>query len=128
MTDATGQSAIGHGHVDCVVQRHITDGREGPGGLYRCSHLLRLADGDLIIEAWTRTAQAFPPWRCLEVQALSPARLVKPRSQMLRREPSSSSAWPPYPGPPKPAELLIDCEEGRERCGGARRDAPGARA
>jgi len=50
LTDATGQSTLGHGHQDCVVQRHITDGPEGSGGLYRCSYLLQLADGDLIIE------------------------------------------------------------------------------
>ena len=36
--------------MECIVQRHITDGPEGPGGLYRCSYLLRLAEGDLIIE------------------------------------------------------------------------------
>ena len=50
LTDATGESALGTGHLDCVVQRRITDDPEGPGGLYRCSYLLRLADGDLIIE------------------------------------------------------------------------------
>ena len=50
LTDATGESTLGRGHQDCVVQRQITDGPEGPGGLYRCSYLLRLADGDLIIE------------------------------------------------------------------------------
>lgn len=50
LTDATGESTLGKGHLDCVVQRQITDGPEGPGGLYRCSYLLRLADGDLIIE------------------------------------------------------------------------------
>jgi hypothetical protein len=50
LTDATGASTIGTGHQSCVVQRRITDGPEGPGGVYRCSYLLRLADGDLIIE------------------------------------------------------------------------------
>lgn len=50
LTDATGASTLGKGHLDCVVQRRITEGPEGPGGLYRCSYLLRLADGDLIIE------------------------------------------------------------------------------
>ena len=50
LTDATGESTLGKGHLDCVVQRQITDGPEGPGGLYRCSYLLRLAEGDLIIE------------------------------------------------------------------------------
>ena len=49
LTDATG-ATVGKGQLDCVVQRQITDGPEGPGGLYRCSYLLRLADGDLIIE------------------------------------------------------------------------------
>jgi hypothetical protein len=50
LTDATGESTLGKGHLDCVVQRQIADGPEGPSGLYRCSYLLRLADGDLIIE------------------------------------------------------------------------------
>lgn len=50
LLDATGTSEVGKGHQACVVQRRITDGPEGPGGLYRCSYLLRLAGGDLIIE------------------------------------------------------------------------------
>ena len=50
LTDATGESNLGKGHLDCVVQHAITDGSEGSGGLYRCSYLLRLIDGDLIIE------------------------------------------------------------------------------
>lgn len=50
LTDVTGEWNLGKGHLDCVVQRQITDGPEGPSGLYRCSYLLRLADGDLIIE------------------------------------------------------------------------------
>lgn len=50
LMDPTAASKVGNGHLDCVVQRHITDGPEGPGGLYRCSYLLRLADGSIIIE------------------------------------------------------------------------------
>ena len=50
LTDATGGSTVGNGHLDCVVQRHITDGPEGPGGLYRCSYLLRLAEGQIVIQ------------------------------------------------------------------------------
>jgi hypothetical protein len=50
LTDPAGEIAVGKLHLDCVVQRKITDGPEGPAGLYRCSYLLRLADGDLIIE------------------------------------------------------------------------------
>ena len=50
LTDATGETAVGKFHLDCVVQNHITDGPEGSGGQYRCSYLLRLGDGDLIIE------------------------------------------------------------------------------
>lgn len=50
LTDLTGASTVGKAHLDCVVQRRITDGPEGPGGLYRCSYLLRLAEGDLIIQ------------------------------------------------------------------------------
>jgi hypothetical protein len=50
LTGPTGASTVGKGHLDCVVQRQITDGPEGPGGLYRCSYLLQLADGDLIIQ------------------------------------------------------------------------------
>jgi hypothetical protein len=33
-----------------VVVRTITDGPDGPGGVYRCSYLLRLTEGDLIVE------------------------------------------------------------------------------
>ena len=50
LLDATGASRVGNGHLECVVQRHITDGPEGPGGLYRCSYLFRLAEGHLTIE------------------------------------------------------------------------------
>jgi hypothetical protein len=48
--DAMGGSKVGTGHGDCVVARAITDGPEGPGGVYRCSYVLDLADGDLIVE------------------------------------------------------------------------------
>ena len=36
--------------MDCVVVRAITDDESGPGGVYRCSYLFQLAEGDLILE------------------------------------------------------------------------------
>jgi hypothetical protein len=48
--DATGGTKVGTAHGDCVVARAITDGPEGPGGVYRCSYVLDLVEGDLILE------------------------------------------------------------------------------
>jgi hypothetical protein len=51
LLDATKTSEAGRAYLDCVVMNQITDDpTEGPGGLYRCSYLLRLAEGDLIVE------------------------------------------------------------------------------
>jgi hypothetical protein len=66
LTDATGASTLGKGHLDCVVQRQITDGPEGPGGLYRCSYLLRLAVDDLVIEGLDPHGPGSTRWPCLE--------------------------------------------------------------
>jgi hypothetical protein len=46
----TAGSEVGTAHQDCVVMRRITDGPEGPGGLYRCTYILHLADGDILVE------------------------------------------------------------------------------
>jgi len=41
---------VGRLHLDCVVINKITDDPvEGPGGLYWCTYLLKLAGGDLTI-------------------------------------------------------------------------------
>lgn len=45
LTDSEG-TRVGTGHVDCVVQRQITD---PVTGLWHCSYLLDLADGDLML-------------------------------------------------------------------------------
>ena len=45
--DETQTTQVGYAHLDCVVMRRITN---APSGLYRCSYLLELADGGLIIE------------------------------------------------------------------------------
>ena len=45
LTDAEG-TRVGTGYVDCVVQRQITD---HVTGLWHCSYLLDLADGDLML-------------------------------------------------------------------------------
>lgn len=47
LVDETQTRQVGYAHLECVVMRRITD---APSGLYRCSYLLKLADGDLIIE------------------------------------------------------------------------------
>lgn len=47
LVDETQTTQVGYAHLECVVMRRITD---APSGLYRCSYLLKLADGDLIIE------------------------------------------------------------------------------
>jgi hypothetical protein len=50
LLDATQTSRVGTVHLDCVVASRITDGRSGPGGVFRCSYLLDLTDGDLVLE------------------------------------------------------------------------------
>jgi hypothetical protein len=50
LLDATQTSKVGTAHADCVVVSRITDGRSGPGGVYRCRYLLDLTDGDLVLE------------------------------------------------------------------------------
>lgn len=51
LLDAAGTSQVGRAYLDCVVMNKITDDPvEGPGGLYWCTYILRLADGDLTIE------------------------------------------------------------------------------
>jgi hypothetical protein len=51
LLDATQTSQVGSSYAECVVMRHITDVPGEPsGGLYRCSYLLRLADGDLVLD------------------------------------------------------------------------------
>jgi hypothetical protein len=50
LLDATQTNEVGTAHQDCVVMRRITDGPSGPAGLFRCSYLLHLADGDVLVE------------------------------------------------------------------------------
>ncbi len=47
LVDETQTMQVGYAHLECVVTRRITD---APSGLYRCSYLLKLTDGDLTIE------------------------------------------------------------------------------
>jgi hypothetical protein len=49
--DAAGTDQVGRAYLDCVVMNKITDDpAEGPGGLYWCTYILRLTEGDLTIE------------------------------------------------------------------------------
>ena len=50
LLNETQESEVGSFSMDCVVIRAITDDPSGPGGVYRCSYLLQLAEGDLILE------------------------------------------------------------------------------
>ena len=50
LLDASQGAQVGFGSQDCVVVRTITDGPDGPGGMYRCAYLLRLDQGDLLVE------------------------------------------------------------------------------
>jgi hypothetical protein len=51
LQDGARTSQVGYAYLDCVVMNKITDvPKEGPGGLYWCTALLRLADGDLKAE------------------------------------------------------------------------------
>jgi hypothetical protein len=50
LLDASQTSEVGRHYLDCVVMNKITDDPvEGPGGLYWCTYVLQLADGDLTI-------------------------------------------------------------------------------
>jgi hypothetical protein len=50
LLDEAQETPVGTFSMDCVVIDAITDDPSGPGGVYRCSYLLQLAEGDLIIE------------------------------------------------------------------------------
>ncbi len=51
LMDGARTSEVGRAYADCVAMTRITDNRgEGPGGLYWCSYVLRLAEGDLTVE------------------------------------------------------------------------------
>ena len=50
LLDGSQAEEVGFLSQDCVVVRTISDAPDGPGGVYRCSYLLRLAEGDLIVE------------------------------------------------------------------------------
>lgn len=50
LLDETQETEVGSFSMDCFVVRAITDDPGGPGGVYRCSYLLQLAEGDLILE------------------------------------------------------------------------------
>lgn len=51
LQDGARTSQVGYAYLDCVVMNKITDDPgQAPGGLYWCSAVLRLADGDLKAE------------------------------------------------------------------------------
>lgn len=51
LLDGARTSQVGYAYLDCAVMNKITDDPgEGPGGLYWCTAVLRLADGDLTAE------------------------------------------------------------------------------
>lgn len=52
LLDATQTTKVGSFTADCVVVKAITDDQDGPGGVYRCSYLLRVDEGHLIVEGW----------------------------------------------------------------------------
>jgi len=50
LLDASQADRVGRRYLDCVVMNKITDDPgEAAGGLYWCTYLLKLADGDLTI-------------------------------------------------------------------------------
>ena len=49
LLDASATSQVGRAYLDCVIMDKITEDAEGPQGLYWCTYLLKLADGDLTI-------------------------------------------------------------------------------
>jgi hypothetical protein len=49
--DGARTNQVGYGYLDCVVMNKITDDPgKAPGGLFWCTAVLRLADGDLTVE------------------------------------------------------------------------------
>ena len=51
LVDASQTSRVGRAYLECVVMNEITDDPiEGPGGLYRCTYVLKLAEGNLTID------------------------------------------------------------------------------
>lgn len=48
LLDGGRTSQVGYGYMDCVVMNKIAD--DPAGGLYWCTSVLRLADGDLTVE------------------------------------------------------------------------------
>lgn len=47
LLDATGTSKVGIAYLDCIAMSGIT---APEGGLYRCSYVLHLEDGDLLVD------------------------------------------------------------------------------
>ena len=47
LLDATRTNEVGNAYLDCIAMSGIT---APVGGLYRCSYVLHLADGDLVVE------------------------------------------------------------------------------
>jgi hypothetical protein len=47
LLDETGTSEVGSAYLDCIAMSGIT---APEGGLYRCSYVLHLEDGDLVVE------------------------------------------------------------------------------
>ena len=51
LLDGARTSQVGYAYLDCVVMNKITDNPgQGAGGLYWCTAVLKLADGDLTAE------------------------------------------------------------------------------
>ena len=51
LLDAARVERVGRGYMECVTMNRITDDPvEGPGGVYWCTQVLRLADGDLTLK------------------------------------------------------------------------------
>lgn len=50
LLDEAQETEVGSFSMDCFVVRAISDEPAGPGGVYRCSYLFQLAEGDLILE------------------------------------------------------------------------------
>lgn len=47
LLDATATNGVGNAYLDCIAMSGIT---APVGGLYRCSYVLHLEDGDLVVE------------------------------------------------------------------------------
>ena len=50
LLDGARTSQVGYAYLDCVVMNKITDDQKGPGGLFWCTAVLKLVDGDLTAE------------------------------------------------------------------------------